>query len=345
MVRLVAMIVLFSGIGAGSFYYLLNSFNYFDTVERQFGGQCQAVTGLAGPEDMQIDPAKRRVFISALDRRDENARGAIHVFDVDDPLNDTGWRDRTAGKPEAFRPLGIYHYRDEDHERVFVANQAGQSIEVYDVAENGDFEHVKTLTERRLTSPNDIVAVGPETFYVSNDVKSGRDGFLAKVLFLTRAAAGEVLYVDDGGWKVAADRLRYANGLGLSPDGDTLYVTETSGEALKTFDRNPENGQLSLKETIELNVSPENINIDENGDLWIGASPKPLSIALHGRDPSFAAPSEIIRLDTTDQRAEPVYRDDGKEISAATSAARLGRTLLIGSLFEKKFLICDLPSD
>jgi arylesterase/paraoxonase len=136
--------------------------------------------------------------------------------------------------------------------------------------------------------------------------------------------------------------LRFANGLALSPDGAKLYAAETSGKALKVFDRDAASGTLALNETIRLKASPDNINVDPAGAVWIGALPKPLATPRLLHDPNAKAPSEVIRLDP-DGSLTTIYRNDGEEQSAATVAAPVRNKLLIGALYAEQFLFCDLP--
>ncbi|GJL93500.1 MAG: hypothetical protein DHS20C04_31590 [Hyphococcus sp.] len=327
---------------AGAVGLRLQAFNQFSEIKPVALAACAPVRGIAGPEDIEVDQAHGRAFISSLDRRTEGARGAIHVFDVSDPLSEAGFRDRTQGVPAAFRPFGLDYYEDGEVRRLFVVNEAGPSVEVYDVAENGDLSHLETFAERRLNSPNNIVAVGPRQFYVSNDVRPGRNAAVADLHFLMQSGSGDIFYVDGAVWRVAAEGLRFANGLALSPDGSKLYAAETSGNALKVFDRDAASGALTLDKTVRLKASPDNINVDPAGAVWIGALPKPLATPRLLRDVNAIAPSEVIRLDP-DGAVTTIYRDDGKQQSASTVAAPVKNKLLIGALYAEQFLFCDLP--
>ncbi len=322
----------------------LRAFNHFSALEPVTLASCAPVHGIAGPEDIEVDEAQGRAFISSLDRRAKDGRGAILVFDVDDPLSEAGFRDRTGGAPEAFRPFGVSYYEEGEVRRLFVVNEAGPSIELFDVAENGDLTHLETFAERRLTSPNNLVAVGPRQFYVSNDVRAGRNARIASLQFLLQSGSGDIFYVDGGVWRLAAEGLRFANGLALSPDGAKLYAAETAGNALKVYDRDPASGALSLAKTIPLGASPDNIKVDAAGSVWIGALPKPLETPRLRHDERARAPSEVIRV-APDGVVETLYRDDGAEQSAVTVAAPIRNKLLIGALYEEKFLFCDLPPD
>ena len=339
------LIIAAAGYGA----YSLNSFNHFDKIEDRFAGSCSPVTGIAGPEDIQIDETARRAFVSSLDRRalqsGEEVRGAVFSVNVDDPLDRSGWRDRTGGIPADFEPLGLHFYEGEGVRRLFVVNGANNGVELFDVTPEGELTHLETFTERRLNSPNDVVAVGPRSFYVSNDLEPGRDSVLGKLHFLGRASSGSVYFFNGIAWRLAAEGLRYANGVNVSPDGSRFYVAETSGGAVRIYDRNQETGTLTLASSVLIDAAPENINVDADGALWIAAMPKPLTLPAHSRDGSNRAPSQIwtyVDSPGATVEAAEVYTNEGEAISAATSAAHLDGKLLIGALMDERYLLCDL---
>jgi arylesterase/paraoxonase len=330
-------------------YLTLDTFRQFSRVDNAFEGSCTPVNGIAGPEDVQIDPATRRAFISSFDMRQDDGtkpRGAIYAFNISDPLDASSWKDRTLGKPRRFEPHGIYLYQDERVSRLFVVNAATRGIELYDITKEGDLVHLETIAERRLTSPNDIVAVGPRAFYVTNDSEPGRETLLGRLYFLLRAGSGSVLYFDGETWRVSADGLRFANGLAVNPAGNKLYVAETSGGTLRIFDRDVETGALTATASVPIDGAPDNLNFDRSGSLWIAAHPKPLSLPGYFRNPEGRSPSLVMRYDDVEggaARPIRIYANDGRQISASSAAARFGSTLIIGALLDTKFLICTLP--
>ncbi len=318
------------------------SFNHFEKVVSRFDGQCQAVAGIIGPEDVQFDYRSKKAFISSYDHRTEKGRGSIYLFNVRDPLDDTSWEDRTAGVPELFAPRGLHFYDRDGVRRLFVVNGAQNTIELYDVDDNNRLIHIETFSERRLRNPKDVVAVGPRAFYVTNDRNDERATLAGKFDFLTRAKSGVVFYFNGTSWHRAADQIRYANGLAVTGDGSRVFVAETSAANLLEYDRDPQTGYLTLRQKIKAGAALDNINIDQSGLLWIGAHPRPLALARQKRDSSFATPSKVLTYNTKTNTLSTIYADDGSGLSAASSAAHYQNKLIIGSLFEEKFLLCDM---
>lgn len=338
---------LFLALAVGAVAITLQRFNHFRVVEERFEGSCAPVTGVAGPEDIEASTNSGRAFVSSLDRRaGPDERGAIYSVLIDDPLASENWRDRTGGKPERFRPLGLNYYEDGEVRRLFVVNDATRAIEIFDVAPNGDLVHLESFSERRLTSPNDVVAVGPRSFYVSNDVDAGRRSLLGKMQFLSSAPTGKIYYYDGVAMSVAAEGLRFANGVALNARGTRFYAAETSGQALRIYDRNVADGFLHLARIEALPAAPDNINVAWDGSLWIGAQPKPLTTPFAERDRSILAPSAVIRYVDQEGVASPlteIFSSNGEAISTASVAAVAGSRLLIGALLDDKYLICNLP--
>jgi len=327
--------------GAGTLF-LMSFLSGADVIREQFRGSCTPVSGIAGPEDAQIDAFPRRAYISSFDRDNGDRRGAVYLFSLDDPLADA-WRDRTGGAPTRFDPVGLSLFEDGEVRRLFVANAATKTVELFDVADDGDLEFLESFGERRLTSPNDVVATGPRAFFVSNDLEPGRNSVLGAAHYFFRAGSGRIMHFDGVSWRVAADGLRFAGGLALSLDGKRLYATETAAATLVIFDRDAATGNLTRVGSTPLGAAAANITIDPTGTLWIGAQPKTL---LPPSRSNTSAGSIVLGYD--DLREIPskprvIFSDAGGQIAGATVAARLGRTLLIGSPAEKKFLICDVP--
>src|SRR5216110_2288575 len=96
------------------------------------------------------------------------------------------------------------------------------------------------------------------------------------------AVIGKILYLGPGGekWVEVADHLNYANGVGVSPDQKTLYVSETVGNCIRKFTIN-DDGSLSHRSNFALLnllirnkkdswwIGPDSMKIDKKGNIYV----------------------------------------------------------------------------
>ena len=136
-----------------------------------------------------------------------------------------------------------------------------------------------------------------------NDVVVTRNGGAYATVFgpyqsVPTAIVGKVLYLAPGSrkWIEVANDLNYANGIGISPDQKTLYVSETVGNSILKFRVNND-GSLSDRANFALLnlltpnkndswwLGPDSMKIDGKGNLyvaqWFGG--KILKISPDGR--------------------------------------------------------------
>jgi gluconolactonase len=96
------------------------------------------------------------------------------------------------------------------------------------------------------------------------------------------AVEGKILYLAPGAqqWVDVADDLNYANGVGVSPDQKTLYVSQTVGNCILKFTVNAD-GSLSRRSNFALLnlltpnkvnswwLGPDSMKIDSKGDMYV----------------------------------------------------------------------------
>ena len=333
---------------AGWIVDLLWSAGQFRTIDSHFSGTCRPMAGVIGAEDITIHPESGIAYISVCDRRAVAAgnpgNGGIFAYDLNTvgarPINVTPMVD-----PD-FQPHGISLYMGKDGRDVlFVVNHQGgnNTIEIF-LLGPGRLVHQKTVAGAALVSPNDIVGVGPEQFYVTND-HHHTGGFMRLVEEYGRQAWSNVFFYTGSEFVEAASGLGYANGINVSPDGRLLYVCATVKRALHVYDRNPATNDVSLKETIDLHTGVDNIEVDTAGRLYIAAHPKLLTFVKHSKDAEYLSPSQVLRLEARPNggyRVDEIYLDSGAELSGSSVAAVSGDRMLIGSVFDPKFLDCQL---
>jgi arylesterase/paraoxonase len=319
----------------------------FKTIKPHFSGQCTKASGAVGAEDITIHPQSGVAFISSNDRRallaGERTQGAIYAYDLKSET--PALKNLTQDFAEPFHPHGISLYLGENSEAsLFVVNHRpdGEFIEIFDY-QDSILVHRESIRGELMTSPNDVVAVGARSFYVTND--HGNVSALGRTaeeyLLLARSY---VLYYDGQSFKKVAEDILYANGINVSHDGKTVYVAACTGLKIHVYDRDAASGALKLKKEIPLGTGVDNIELDAEGNLWAAAHPQLLTFTRHAKDASKLSPSEILKISfisNGDYKIEQIYLNNGEEISGSSVGAVFGKTLLIGSVFEKHFLVCE----
>jgi arylesterase / paraoxonase len=339
-------VLLLAGLGIKTFY----DAGEFKTISPHFSGQCQAISGVLSSEDITIDPRSGLAFISSDDRRPwfsgvKGKQGAIMGYDLREKTRPPA--NLTQDFSREFHPHGIGLFTGpEGGSRLFVVNhtQKGQFVEIFDY-EAGRLIHRESISSPLMHSPNDVIPVGPRSFYVTND--HGNSSQLGKTLEdYLQLPRSYVLYYDGRDFRKVAEGLSYANGINLSSDGKTVYVAATVGHTIHVYDRDVAGGALNLRNKIKVNTGPDNIEMDEKGDLWIGAHPKLLTFVKYSKDPSVPSPSQVLRVKTEKDgnvKVEEVYLNSGSPMSGSSAAAIFGKTLLVGSVFDDRFLVCERP--
>jgi hypothetical protein len=205
-----------------------------------------------------------------------------------------------------------------------------ETIERFVEDSPGNYRHVESFSSPLITRPNDLVATGPREFYVAQDTGQG-----------TGLTVTDLIYFDGENYSIVADDIESGGGISASADYTTLYVAETNGNAVRVFSRNPD-GTVAVTQRIDLGTAPDNVNVAEDGTLLIGGHSNLAALVMHfimGSD----SPSQIIRVDASASppTVDEIYLNAGDEISAGSGADQYGNKLLIGSITDKKILVCE----
>jgi len=333
---IVAVIIVFVG-------KTLYNAGMFINIKPHFNGSVIEINGFTGAEDITIDKAKGIALISSNNFSDTSQNGAIFLLNINE----------NAPKPIKltekitfnFHPHGISLYRSLDGaKRLFVINHRKNAdyVEVFQFNDS-TLVHLESIKSSLFVSPNDIVAVSENTFYLTNDHDEEMSSWRSKKDLL-QIAMGNVCYYDGQRAKIVADGFLYANGINVSLDGKKIFVAATSGRKIKVFDRDLTTGKLTEYDEITINGA-DNIELDEYGNLWVGCHPKLLSYLAHSKDQAKLSPSEIIKINYQSKgfyTSECIYLNDGKPVSGSSVGAVFGDKLLIGTVFGNKVLLCTL---
>jgi len=311
---------------------------------------CRAVTGggIVGVEDLTIDPETKLAYLAGYDRRaafsGKPTRGAIWIYDMNAP--DAAPVDATAAAlPDGFWPHGISLYRGADGKKtLFVISHAGgkHSVEIFDV-EGATLTFRRTVTGAAMVSPNDIVGVGPDAFYVTND-HANPTGWMRTAEDYLRLRQTTVQLYDGQAFTTVLSGIGGANGINVSADGASLYLSAASELTVYVYDRDPATNKLTQRAAVAVPGFADNLEVLASGDLLLGLHSKVLELVAHVSDPAKRSASHVMQLKADGRGSfvpRTIYYNLGDEISGVSVGASVDKRLLIGSIFEAKILDCS----
>lgn len=300
--------------------------------------------GPVGAEDIQIDRIGQKAYISSCDRRKATAgepnTGAIYAMDLGTselrPVKmPTNW------SPDDFRPHGISLFREADSSLWLMAvnhPDAGPSVEVFEIR-NDSLLHAETIAGEFLKSPNDLVAVGKQAFYFTND--HGTDASVSQWKDFLLIGTGEIGYFDGENGRILETGLRYPNGINVSPSGTELFVALTTDGSIAAYQLNP----WGFKYKTHLGTGVDNLDFDEADNLWTAAHPKMLAFLGHAKDPQKRSPSQVLMISPDENgqytTVEEPYLSDGNPLSGSSVAVHYQNLVLVGSVFEDGILVLE----
>jgi sugar lactone lactonase YvrE len=88
------------------------------------------------------------------------------------------------------------------------------------------------------------------------------------------AGAGALYRLElDGACTTVLTGLTISNGIGWSPDGATMYLSDSGTGTIDAFDFDPSTGDIAGRRTIvhitEPGVAPDGLTVDEQGGIWV----------------------------------------------------------------------------
>ncbi|KAF9080898.1 Serum paraoxonase/arylesterase 2, partial [Mortierella sp. AM989] len=241
---------------------------------------------------------------------------------------------------------------------IFVVNhrRSGSVVEVleYTIGDNV-VQYKETIKHDLIRTPNDIIALGPRSFYVSNDHLhiSGFKRFIEENL---RRPWSNVIYYSPENTFVAFDRVISANGMAANKDHSVIFLSACYGGAVHIL-KPHEDFTLEQQDYIKLDFFNDNPSYDPaTGDFFITGHVQPLKMVhdVHTPGKSVVGPSKVIKFHKNPETLagapryliDTVLVDDGHLISTGTVAAidRKRGVMLVGTAVSDRGLVrCPIP--
>jgi len=337
-IGLIAILVLISFV-----IYTLVSTGFFRTVNNQFDGKIVKKVTLPGAEDITISTIDSFAIISSTKRLvyppKEEEKGGLYMMDLKSKTFDIAPLTTSLTKP--FAPHGISMIKKDSTYTIMAINHTltTHSIEVFSLY-NHTLTHKKTIAHPSLISPNDLVLIDENRFYVTNDhgYTKGIGKFFEEYLGLS---VSNVLYYDGEKFTEVANSIAYANGINFDHKRNLVYVASPRGFEIKVYIKHKD-GSLDFVEDIPCGIGVDNIEIDSKGNLWSGGHPNLLRFKAYAKGDKKTSPSEIIKITYKSNRnylVKPIYIDDGNTMSGSSCAASFGDIILVGNVMDDEFLI------
>lgn len=331
-------LILFAIMAFLIFRTLLQS-GFFKKINPHEKVPMMVVKGMVGAEDITIDRTIKKALVSADDRRGhrqgKDVKGGINLLDY--LANPPVFTDLTANFPQPdFHPHGIslYHDWSDSTKWVFVVNHrdSGHFIEIFRLTDS-TLIHQESISHPAICSPNDVAGIGKRQFYFTNDHDKG--GGIDRWKDYLLIGTGQVGFYDGENVEIIDSGLGYSNGVNLNKNGSIIYVACTTDKNVIAYDRATHQriGELGCQAGLD------NIELDENGNLWIGCHAKMLAFTNHAKNADNRSPSQVLKIepdpnDFSKSKITEVYLNDGNPLSGSSAATVDGELLLLGTVFE-----------
>lgn len=345
----ISTFVLALGFVAISSWRMSPVFNFDYVASDQSYDQCRSiegVEGLVGAEDITIDHASGLAYIGTDERRsylttgkNTEHNGALWVSDLNQspaiPVQiETDY-------PDVFHPHGIALLKQDSKDFLFVVNHTtttDHQIDVFELTGRTSAKLINSISFPELVSPNDLYPISTSKFYVTNDHGAPRQTIAEKLEDAWQLANADIVLYDNGEVRRIISDLALANGILVSEDEKTLFVAESTREKISRFTL--DDGQWTRSASYSLEVMPDNLEWDENGNILTASHPQALQFLKHTFDASVTSPSIAHRIDPNTGATEVLYENDGLTLSGSSVAASYKNQLLIGSVFEPRYIHC-----
>ncbi|XP_048882296.1 serum paraoxonase/arylesterase 2-like [Brienomyrus brachyistius] len=313
---------------------------------------CRHLKGLEyGSEDITVLPHGLAIISTGLKYPgvmfSPDSPGKIYTVDLHDPrLKPVELKIAGAFDVHSFNPHGIGVYIDEkDHSvYLFVVNHPrdNSQVEVFRfVEEDNSIVHLNTIQHELLYSVNDVVPVGADRFYATNDHYFS-NAIMKRLEPVIGRPWTNVVYYSPDEVKVVAEGFFMANGINSSPDKRHIYVADIFDHKIYVM-AIQENKNLTVIKSVDAGSLCDNVEVDlDTGDLWLGCFPNGWKM-LH-YDPEDPPGCEVIQIQNVHSEkpiVKQVYCDNGSIIQGCSVSAFYRDKLLIGTVFHKT-LACDM---
>ncbi len=311
------------------------------TLPKSFQTKDEIIAVGPGPEDMVLDTITEqpRILLSTNSRRkNEKDYGEIEAYY---PETNTHKILKRVNEPDSlfFNPHGIdlvllsakWPSASKDLVLLVVNHEHTKhinSILRYHVLKD-ELVFINKIVDPLISSPNAVAGFTDGTLLVSNDAKKA-DHFVEAFFLLKRA---QVVYWDGNKCSVAAEKFCYTNGITIKDK--KVFLASTRQNKVWQFDF--DKGKMLNKEVIAKVHGADNLRLDGD-DLLVACHLRFLAFLKHVKDSTKYSPSTVYRINPATKKTTVAYYDDGKQLSASSTALEFRNSLYVSGIFDPKIV-------
>ena len=313
----------------GAFYIAEDGLSQWNVIQKQ----------VPGPEAIQLDHDSGMLYFISHEFCSSNPEpGTIYYLDLNqDTLEPLEF---SISGPEDFHPHGLSYFKSSSAMQYLFTNNhrkdGTHTVEVFEIVNPARLKHISTVQSDLLTSPNDLVAVSPNQFYITNDGRSHNTSSRAIDAFFN-IRGGQVLFYDGDKLKVVVDRLNFPNGITYHQASMRLFVAESLSGQISTYYR-LENNRLQPGNSISLATGIDNLSLNGN-QLVLASHPNLLALSKYKKNQDYASPSVVYSLSLDLAKSEVIFESSGESISGVSAAVRYRQYLILGNVC-RGLMIC-----
>ena len=327
----------------------------------------ETLCGLSNPEDLVLVPGTGRILVSNM-RRDVGEPSGGFISEII-PESDTpprriwprearedemevSWQQpstRSSGAPscpgppdpEAFYPHGVT-VAGSDPEFLYVVAHAGESggreaVEIFAIGTEDSQTSLRwsgCIPMPKGTAANDVAVLPDASVIVSNYAPELSVRYMLAATVFGQATGNIMLWRESDGWKVIDNTTaRLANGVAVSPDGQTLFYAETMTGELHRLRLDATGGKIS----VDIGGNPDNLTWTRNGSLLIATHTDGVAFmpCAFGRQPCRSGWA-VYEIDPVTLAARPVLEHDGEDLGAVATALEVNGRIYLGAVFDDR---------
>ena len=193
---LTAIITLFAVIGYTLFR--MQALGAFYSIDDNTDADYSIISNAPGPEALQIDREHGILYFISNNPCDKDGDpGGLYSMVLDRGPETP--RRLAIEQPKDFYPHGLSYFRESNGLQYLFTNNhradGTHTVELFQIESPGSVRHLSTIGDPKLTSPNDLVAVGPNQFFVTIDGRA-HDLMTRSIDTFLGRSTGSVLYFD-----------------------------------------------------------------------------------------------------------------------------------------------------